>query len=60
MIGRRVPILGICYGLQFLNVMHGGTLTQHIESAELHEGNVDQKIKLLPSHILASILGLLF
>ncbi len=33
----RKPILGICYGLQILNVHRTGTLTQHIESQVNHE-----------------------
>ena len=33
----RKPILGICYGLQILNVFRGGTLLQHIESQVNHE-----------------------
>jgi len=32
----RKPLLGICYGLQMLNVHRRGTLVQHIESAINH------------------------
>lgn len=42
-----LPILGICYGCQFLNVMQGGTLIQHVpdvlaENAEHSEGTLQQ------------------
>lgn len=38
------PILGICYGLQILNVFRGGTLLQHIKSQVNHEAGREVRI----------------
>lgn len=34
---QRKPVLGICKGLQIINVHLGGTITQHIDTADNHK-----------------------
>jgi len=57
----RKPVLGICYGLQSLNVYRAGTLIQHIESAINHEAGrkvpVAHDVAIEPDSKLASIVG---
>lgn len=55
---QRKPILGICYGLQALNVWRSGTLEQHIESGVQHTGNsaqVAHRALVVPGSLLASL-----
>jgi len=57
----RKPILGICYGLQILNVYRSGTLVQHIESSVNHEAGrnvpVAHRANIEPSSELAQVVG---
>jgi putative glutamine amidotransferase len=55
----RKPVLGICYGLQILNVYRSGTLLQHIESSINHEAGravpIAHRVKIAPGSNLAQI-----
>jgi putative glutamine amidotransferase len=57
--GKGKPVLGICYGLQILNVHRGGTLLQHIESRVNHQAGrsvpVAHSVDIMPESRLAEI-----
>ncbi len=57
----RKPVLGICYGLQILNVYRSGTLLQHLESPVNHEAGravpVAHSVEVEPESKLAEILA---
>src|SRR3984893_2318750 len=57
----RKPVLGVCYGLQILNVYRSGTLLQHIESAVNHEAGskvfVAHSVEIDATSKLASIVN---
>lgn len=59
---KRKPVLGICYGLQILNVHRHGALLQHITSPINHEAGrsvpLAHDVLIEPGTRLAKILGL--
>jgi putative glutamine amidotransferase len=58
---RDMPILGICRGLQILNVSHGGTLVQHLAATARHDPAKDDhsdaahEVAFVPASKLAEI-----
>jgi len=57
----RKPILGICYGLQILNVYRSGTLIQHIESKINHQAGrtvpIAHQVEVAPGSLLSGIVN---
>lgn len=58
---RDMPVLGICRGMQLLNVACGGTLEQHVPEAERHlhtPGRFsDHEVRLEPGSLAARAAG---
>jgi putative glutamine amidotransferase len=55
-----LPILGICYGCQFLNVVRGGSLIQHLPDVVGHEGHTGgtmQKYDVDPASKLGKVIS---
>ena len=61
-----MPVLGICRGMQMLNVAYGGTLLQHLPDALRHEDhrrvpgsfdNADHDVRLADGSLAASATG---
>jgi gamma-glutamyl-gamma-aminobutyrate hydrolase PuuD len=60
---RNLPLLAICRGIQILNVQHGGTLVQHLDTTPHHrvrtadKGLPAHKVAIVPGTRLAGIAG---
>lgn len=61
-LSRGVPVLGVCRGMQLLNLIAGGGIAQHLEDPEwIHRGEpgtfVDHDVEVEPGSRLAAALG---
>jgi putative glutamine amidotransferase len=61
---RDMPLLGICRGMELLNVAHGGTLEQHLPDVVGHDGHaprpgefVRHPLRLEPGSLAARAVG---
>jgi len=57
---RDMPVLGICRGMEMLNVIQGGTLSQHL-GLELHRHTpgvfTDHRVRLEPGSLAERVVG---
>jgi putative glutamine amidotransferase len=65
-IAREMPVLGICRGMQLINVAYGGTLSQHLPELMGHHehcrepgtfDNADHDVRLLEGSLAARAAG---
>ncbi len=63
-LAHDLPVLGVCRGMQLLNVAHGGTLVQHLPDTVGHDGHRTRPghfdlhaVRLAPASRIAAILG---
>ena len=60
-LGRGLPTLGICYGMQLLALVEGGTLYQHLPDdrpgSRAHTGGVEHAVAVAPGTKLSAVLG---
>jgi putative glutamine amidotransferase len=54
---QKKPLLGICAGLQLMNIATGGSLIQHLVNTVYHQGEKYHPISIYPSRWLPEIFG---
>ena len=58
---RELPLLGICRGMEILNVAYGGDLVAHLETADVHMHTPgvfsDHEVELEPGSVAARAVG---
>jgi putative glutamine amidotransferase len=58
---RDLPVLGVCRGMQLLNVARDGTLVQHLPDADVHLHTpgryADHDVRLAPGSLAARAVG---
>ena len=60
-LAQDVPVLAICRGMQLFNVVHGGTLIQHLPSGGPHQlkqpDGIAHNVRITPGTRLAATVG---
>jgi putative glutamine amidotransferase len=58
---RDMPVLGVCRGMEMMNVIQGGTLNQHLDDLSLHRHTPgvfsDHGVRLEPDSLAARVVG---
>jgi putative glutamine amidotransferase len=54
---RDMPLLGVCFGMQMMGLVHDAPLVQHMEQATGHVKGVEHAVRAVPATRLAALVG---